>query len=148
MERELSIKNIKTEIVEKIINNMEILQYLDAEGLINEGYTIPKLYNNLIYDYDMECVGCNYISIEVAESDKSVVAKIGDKKYTVIIKMGLVDEEKVCDMSSVIADIVEKLYPDRKKFSNVAYRVIENNISAETYGYPMSTFIDTTLNLR
>ncbi len=146
MERELNIKSIKTEIVEKLMNNMEILQYLKTERLIDEGYTIPKLHNNLIYDYDVECVGSNYISVEVTESDKSVATKIGDKKYTVVIKMGLVAEEKVCDMSSIVTDIVEKLYPDRKRFSNVAYRVIENNISAETYDYPMFTFINTTLN--
>jgi len=146
MTNELSIKSIKTEIVEKLINNMEILQYPKAERLIDEGYTIPKLHNNLIYDYDMECVGYNYISVEVTESDKPTATKTGDKKYTVIIKMGLVDEEKVCDLSSVVTDIVDKLYPTRKRFNNVAYRVIENSISAETYDYPVSTFINTTLN--
>lgn len=145
MQKELNIKNIKKEIVDKLMNNMEILQYLEAETLINEGYTIPKLYNNLIYDYDVEGVNVNYISVEVAEADRT--ATIKDKKYTVIIKMGLVDEEKVSDMSSIVTDIVEKLYPDREKFSNVAYRVIENEISVRN-GYPISTFYYTALDGR
>lgn len=145
MTKELSIKSIKEEIVDKFLNNMEILQYLKAERLIDEGYTFPQLYNNLIYNYDVECVGGNYISVEVAELDKSVTTSIGDKKYAVIIKMGLEDEEKVSDMSSVVTDIVEKLYPYRKRFSNVAYRVIENNISAEN-NYLMYTFYNTILS--
>lgn len=146
MTKELSIKGIKAEIIEKLMNNMDILQYLEVEKFIDEGYTISKLYNNLIYDYGVEYVGCNYISVEVAEFDSPVAINIGNKKYTVVIKMGLVNERKVCDLSSIITDIVNKLYPDRKRFSNVAYRVIENNINAETYDYPMSTFINTTLN--
>ena len=61
--------------------------------------------------------------------------------------MGLVDEEKVSDMSSIVTGIVEKLYPYRKKFKNVAYRVIENEISVRN-GYPVSTFYYTTLDGR
>lgn len=148
MTEELSIKNIKKKIVDRLINNLEILKYLEAERIINEGYTIPKLYNALIYDYDIGNVG-NFISVEVAESDSPTRTAMGDMKYTVVIKMSLEDERKICDMSSIVADIVNELYPSRKRFSNVAYRVIENNISAENYGVGYSpVFCQTILNNR
>ena len=47
MTKEISIENIKKEIIDKLMNNMDILKYLNAERLLNEGYKISNLYNNL-----------------------------------------------------------------------------------------------------
>lgn len=143
-EKVLSIKSIKEEIVNKLLNNMEILQYLETESFLKEGYTITNLRNNLIYDYDMGYRE-NCISVEVAEADLHTSTNEG-KKYMVVIKIGTRNEEKVCDMSSVVADIVNKLYPDRRNFSNTSIRVKDNCISADSYGYSwMPTFVQTTL---
>lgn len=143
-EKDLSIKSIKEEIVNKLLNNMDILQYLETESFLKEGYAITDLRNNLIYDYDMG-YGENYISVEVAEADLHTSTNAG-KKYIVVIKMNTRDEENVCDMSSVIADIVNKLYPGRRNFSNTSIRVNDNCISADSYGFScMPTFNQTTL---
>ena len=113
-----------------MINNVDILQYLEVERFINEGYTIQKLYNNIIYDYDAGNLD-NYISVEVSESEKST----GSKLYTVMLKMSLNNEERIDEMSSTITEIINKLYPSRRKFSNTPFRITDNFISADNYGY-------------
>jgi len=139
----LSIKNIKEEIVNKLLNNMDILKYLETESFLKEGYN-SNLRNNLIYDYDMGYRE-NCISVEVAEAD--LHTSMNDaKKYMVVIKMGTRNEEKVCDMASVVTDIVNELYPYRRNFSNTSIRIKDNCISADSYGYSwMPTFAQTTL---
>lgn len=143
-DKELSIKSIKEEIVNKLLNNMDILQYLQAEELLKEGYTITNLRNNIIFDYDAGYRE-NYISVEVAEADLRISTNT-DKKYMVVIKMNTRKEEKMCDMSYVITDIVNELYPYRRNFSNTAIRVNDNCISVDNYGYScIPTFSQTTL---
>ena len=122
-DKELSIKSIKEEIVNKLLNNMDILQYLQAEELLKEGYTITNLRNNIIFDYDAGYRE-NYISVEVAEADLRISTNT-DKKYMVVIKMNTRKEEKMCDMSYVITDIVNELYPYRR---NLVFSIDESSI--------------------
>ncbi len=135
MTKELSIENIKKEIMDKLMNNMEVLKYLEVERFLNEGYKIENLYNNFIFDYDSSHATGDYITVEVSEYDSQIGTNVNDKRYVVTIKMGLKREENVCNMASVITDIVDKIYPDRKRFSNVPFKIVDNCLSVNDYGY-------------
>ena len=135
MTKELSIESIKKEIIDKLMNNMDILNYF-KEYTESKGFTISKLYDNFIFDYDSSSVPNDYITVEVSEfnSDRSI--NTTDKKYQVVIKMGLQKEKYVCDMATKIVDIIEELYPYKKKFSNTTFKTTDNCISVDGYsGY-------------
>lgn len=134
MAKELSIESIKKEIIEKLMNNMEVLKYLKADKKVADGVNLEKFYNNFIFDHDSSHAYGDYISVEVSEYDSHGAINIGDMVYMVTIKMGLKEEENVCAMSAVITDIVNKLYPDRKKFSNVPFITVDNCVSVNNYG--------------
>ncbi len=144
---ELNIKNIKKKIVDSLMNNIDILNYF-AKYTEIEHLKIEQLYNTLIYDYDCSTVGYDYITVEVSELEPAIKINIDDKKYQVIIKMGLQNEEKVCDMSCVVADIINKLYPYKKKFSNTTFITTENCISVGNYNGYISMLPDVSLNNR
>ncbi|MBQ6995586.1 MAG: hypothetical protein IJN64_14035 [Lachnospiraceae bacterium] len=135
MVKELSIESIKKDIIDKLMNNMDILKYLEAERRVAEGTRLEEFFNRFIYDHDTTCAGANYISVEVAEHDGSCITRVGDKKYVVTIKMGLEWEENVCALASVVAGIIDKLYPNRRKFSNVPFKTVDNCLSVSDYGY-------------
>ena len=134
MTKELSIESIKKEIIDKLMNSMEVLKYLEADKRVAEGMKLNDLYNNGIFDYDSSCAWGNYITVEVAEYDSHRTVNTTDRTYVVIIKMGLKNEEDICTMSKVITDIVNKLYPDRRKFSNVPFVTMDNCVSVNNYG--------------
>lgn len=121
MTKELSIENIKRELLDKLMNNMDILNYLEVEKLLNEGYKISQLYNNVIFDYDVSNKVGDYISVEVAEYEYSHTKTNDSNKYIIEIKMGLNNESNLDNIASVIKNIVLKLYPNRKRFSNVPF---------------------------
>ena len=123
MTKELSIESIKKELIDKLLNNMDILKYLEAERLLKEGYKISNLYNNLIYDYDIPDIEGNHIAVEVAEYTNAL-----NRKYTVSIKMGLINEKYLGGLASVIKKIITELYPHNKRFSNVPFHT-------KHYGY-------------
>lgn len=147
MTKELSIESIKKEIINKLMNNMEVLKYLEADTKIAEGTRLEQFYNNYIFDYDLSYVSGDYITVEVSEYDSHRAINIGDMAYMVTIKMGLKKEENVCAMSIVITDIVNKLYPDRKKFSNVPFITVDNGVSVNNYGCTSSYPIFNTVSL-
>lgn len=142
---ELNIKNIKKKIVDSLMNNIDILNYF-AKYTETEGLKIEQLYNTLIYDYDCSTVGYDYITVEVSELESAIKTNIDDKKYQVVIKMGLQNEKKICDMSCVVANIINKLYPYKKNFSNTSFKTIENCISVENYGGYISMIPDAFLH--
>lgn len=121
MTKELSIEKIKKELIDKLLNNMDILKYLNAERLLNEGYKISNLHNNLIYDYDIPDIEGNYIAVEVAEYTNTLNTNASNQKYTVSIKMGLVDRECLDSLAAVVKNIITELYPHKKRFSNVPF---------------------------
>ncbi len=128
--RELSIENIKKDIIDKLMNNMEILKYLEAERRVAEGTRLEQFFNRFIFDHDTTYAGGNYISVEVSEFDTPY-----SEKYVVTIKMGLEREENVCPLASVVAGIIDKLYPNKEKFSNAPFRTVDNCLSVNDYGY-------------
>jgi hypothetical protein len=92
-EKVLSIKSIKEEIVNKLLNNMDILKYLETESFLKEGYTITNLRNNLIYDYDMGYRE-NCISVEVAEAD--LHTSMNDAKNIWLLLKWVQETKKKC----------------------------------------------------
>ena len=118
MTKELSIESIKKEIIDKMMNNMDILNCLNCEKFVNEGYKISDLYNNVIFDYDASNdVMSDYIAVEVVEHEY-----LSGSKYIVMIKFGLntndSDKRNLDKISLTLKNIINDLYPDRKKFSN------------------------------
>ena len=108
MTKELSIESIKKEIIDKLMNNMEVLKYLEADKRVAEGMKLNELCNVCIFDHDSSCACGNYITVEVAEYDTHRAVNTTDRTYGVTIKMGLKNEENICAMSKVITDIVNK----------------------------------------
>lgn len=118
MTKDLSIENIKKIIIDKLINNMEILKYLNFEKFVNEGYKISDLYDEFIFNYDASNeVNGDYIAVEVVEHEH-----VSGLKYIVIIKFGLnaddSDKRNLDKIAFIIKNIINELYPNRKKYSN------------------------------
>ena len=111
MTKELSIENIKRELLDKLMNNMDILNYLEVEKLLNEGYKISQLYNNVIFDYDVSNKVGDYISVEVAEYEYSHTKTNDSNKYIIEIKMGLNNESNLDNIASVIKEYCIKIIP-------------------------------------
>ncbi|MCF2642216.1 hypothetical protein I6E50_07335 [Roseburia hominis] len=123
MTKELSIKSIKENIVDKLLNNMDVLNYLEAKEFMEGTHLkISELRNNLIFDHDSSHAYDNYIAVDVSENEYSPLANAGHD-FTVIIKMGLRQESNIDKMSETIKDIITKIYPDRNRYSNIPIKV-------------------------
>lgn len=123
MTKELSIENIKKEIIDKLMNNMDILNYF--KRYTEDGVKISQFHNSLIWDYDVSGFGSDYISVEVAEYEINRPINSDYKRYDVSIKMSLIKEENICDMAKTISNIVKSLYPNGNGFSNVPFKTKE-----------------------
>ncbi len=130
MANELSIENIKKEIMDKLLNSVQIINYF--KKYIEEGTPISKLYNNVIFDYDSSHAVGDYITVEVSKYDSHKVTN-NDETYRVTIKMGLKEEKDICAMSILITDIVNKIYPNRRRFSNVPVVTVDNCVNINNY---------------
>lgn len=97
MTKELSIDNIKKDIIDKLLNNLDILNHF--KKYMEEGYPISKFLNQFIFDCDATNVGEDYISVEVAEHEINRPVIPDCKKYIVSIKMGLKKEYDICKMA-------------------------------------------------
>ncbi len=119
MAKELSIKEIKEEIIEKLMNNFDILDYFRE---YSKELQISKFRNSLIFDHDTSQNHGSYIAVEVSEYSRPCSCNIGDRSYSVLIKMSHEKEEKICDMAETVSSIVNKLYPSLRKFANVSVK--------------------------
>ncbi len=119
MTKELSIATIKKELMDALLNNMDILKYLQVEKYLDHGIKMSNIYNTLIFDYDASGVGSDYITVEVAEYEHQILTD--SKTYVVHIKIGLEKEKYLDDVASTISGIISKLYPNRKKFTNMPF---------------------------
>lgn len=129
MMKELNIESIKKEIIEKLMNNMDILNYLEVGRLLNDGYKISQIYNNLIFDYDVSNKTGDYISVEVAEYEYSQIEINDSRKYIVEIKIGLNNESNLDKITSVVKEIVSKIFPNRKNYCNVPFYTKESGMN-------------------
>lgn len=127
--KELSIESIKKELIEKFVNNMDILRYLEVEK--QDGVKLSQVQNTFIYDYDKPNVTGNFITVDVAEYVSSRVNMRDFTKYVVSIKIGLERENNLDNIAAIIKKIVLNVYPYIKKYNNVP-------IYVKKYGYAYS----------
>lgn len=121
MKNELSIETIKKEIIDNISNNMEVLKYLEIEK--HDGIKLDNICNNLIFPYDIPNCEGDYISIEVAEYERSQTSIRDSKKYVVSIKIGLDNKNNLDVMASLVKDIILKVFPYIRKIDNEPFYV-------------------------
>ena len=123
MTKELSIENIKKELINKISNNSEILEYFEnylrdekMDRCIKE-YGMKFIKDNYIFPYDMSTSGyLNFIAIEVDESEVCM-----EKNYDVNIIVVLEDYKAIDKIAVLLGKIASELYPNRFNYRNTAY---------------------------
>ena len=151
MTKELSIENIKKELIDKISNNSEILEYLEnyvreigSMSALKE-YGTKWIKDNYIFTHDMLCDGRDfYISVEVNEQEYTTYER-NEKPiktcYGVNITIALKDNDRD-KISALIGKIATELYPNRYNYKNFSY-VIDNSYydyfhhRQETQQYPV-----------
>lgn len=121
MKNELSIETIKKEIIDNISNNMEVLKYLEIEK--HDGIKLDNICNNLIFPYDIPNCEGDYISIEVAEYERSQTSTRDSKKYVVSIKIGLDNKNNLDVMASLVKGVILKVFPYIRKIDNEPFYV-------------------------
>lgn len=127
--KELSIESIKEELIDKFVNNMEILRYLEVER--HNDVKLSQVQNTFIYDYDNPNITGDFITVDVAECISSKNDIRDYVKYVVSIKIGLEHKRNLDNIAAIIKEIILKAYPDIKKYSNVP-------IYVKKYSYPYS----------
>ena len=130
MTKELSIESIKKELIDKFVNNMEILRYLEIEK--QDCVKLSEVQNTFIYNYDNPNVTGNFITVDVAEHVSFQVNIRDSVKYIVSIKIGLEHANNLDKIVAVIKKIVLELYPFIKVYNNVPVYV-------KKYGYTYSS---------
>jgi hypothetical protein len=144
MTKELSIETIKEELIDKLMNDEEVLKYLEADKWMKDKNTnkIEDIYNALIFNYRASgWFDDNYIFVEINEQENYKYTSGKTILYTVMIGFSLMHKENLDKLSTIIKKIVCETYGDLKKqYSNIAYdgcmRVISFNIEVgETTAY-------------
>ena len=128
MTKELSIENIKKELINKISNNSDILEYFENylrgeefhKHSLKE-YGMKYIKDNYIFANDMSVFGYdNFISVEVTENELLICGNI-EKCYNVNIIVTLEDYKDIDRISVLLGKIATELYPDRSNYRNTVY---------------------------
>lgn len=131
MTKELSIENIKKELIDKISNNTVILEifrkheYLKDEGKFLREYGDSFIKDNYIFDHYVSDLA-DYISIEVDENEYPIYGnskKEIRKSYKVSILVTLTDTSELDRLSILLGDIATELYPDRYNYNNRSHTI-------------------------
>lgn len=131
MTKELSIENIKKELINKISNNSEILEYFenylrdDDEKMTRylKEYGMKYIKDNYIFPYDMATSGyCNFITVEVTEKELLICGNI-EKCFNVSIMIALEKYKDLDKISTLLGKIATELYPDRSNYRNTPYNI-------------------------
>lgn len=149
MAKELSIKTIKKELIDKISNNEKILEYFEnVEKQIQDGAWIKKygmnyVKNDYIYDHDVSCNSFgDFISVEVCEYEEDL-CETKKRYYSVTIMVAVskdntIQEENTLDeLSVLLGNIATELYPDRKTYSNKAVVMERIDCLREKFNQPV-----------
>lgn len=136
MTKELSIENIKKELINKISNNSEILEYFENHlcddhkkmtRYLRE-YGTKYIKDNCIVPYDMSMSGyCNFITVEVTE-DEMVIYEKTEKHYTITIMVNLEDKNAMGVISVILGNIATELYPDRSNYRNIVSSIEDRQL--------------------
>lgn len=128
MTKELSIENIKKELIDKISNNSNILEYFENYLHDEEShkhclkeYGMKYIKDNFIFDNDMSVLGYdNFIAVEVNEEEGTGLDGV-KMYYRVNIIVTLEDYKDIDRISVLLGKIATELYPDRFSYKNTVY---------------------------
>ena len=115
MTKELSIENIKKELIDKISNNSDILEYfenyLQSHKHCLKEYGTKYIKDNFIFANDMSVFEYdNFISVEVTENELLICGNI-EKCYNVNIIVTFEDCKDIDTISIILGNIATELYP-------------------------------------
>ena len=139
MTKELSIENIKKELIDKISNNSDILEafrkheYSKDEGKCLREYGDSFIKDNYIFDHHVSDLA-EYISVEVDENEYPIYGnskKEIRKSYNVSILVTLTDTSELDRVSVLLGDMATELYPDRYNYRNYSYIVKNRGFCGE-----------------
>ena len=128
MTKELSIENIKKELIDKISNNSDILEYFENylhgeeyhKHCLKE-YGMNYIKDNFIFANDMSVLGYdNFIAVEVNEEEGTGLDGV-KMYYRVNIIVTLEDYKDSDRISVLLGKIATELYPDRFSYKNTVY---------------------------
>lgn len=126
MTKELSIENIKKELIDKISNNEEVLEifrkheYSKDEGKCLREYGDSFIKENYIFNHEISDLA-DFISVEVDENEHYVCERSGyETWYVVTIAMALTNASELDRLSMLLRSIVTELYPNKCDYSNIA----------------------------
>lgn len=128
MTKELSIENIKKELIDKISNNSDILEYFENylhgeeyhKHCLKE-YGMNYIKDNFIFANDMSVLGYdNFIAVEVNEEEGTDLDGV-KMYYRVNIIVTLEDYKDIDRISVLLGKIATELYPDRFSYKNTVY---------------------------
>lgn len=128
MTKELSIENIKKELIDKISNNSNILEYFENYLHDEEShkhclkeYGMKYIKDNFIFADDMSVLGYdNFIAVEVNEKEGTGLDGV-KMYYRVNIIVTLEDYKDIDRISVLLGKIATELYPDRFSYKNTVY---------------------------
>lgn len=133
MTKELSIENIKKELIDKIFNNSDILEYFEnyvreigSMSALKE-YGTKYIKDNYIFPYDMSSSAYgSFIAVEVNEEEGTGfdgLKTYAKMYYRVNIMVALEDGKALDKISVLLGKIATELYPDRFSYKNTVYDI-------------------------
>lgn len=150
MTKELSIKAIKKELIDKISSEEKVLKHFEnVEKQIYDGacikeYGMDYVKNKYIYDHDVSCNNYDdFISVEVCEYEQSLYSNKTCHSYDVAImvavsKNNAIKEENMLDeLSVLLGNIVTELYSNRHAYSNKAVVMERISYSGKKFNQPV-----------
>ena len=125
MTKELSIEKIKKELIDKISNNSDILEYFEnylhgeeSHKHCLKEYGMKYIKDNFIFANDMSVLGYdNFIAVEVNEEEGTGLDGV-KMYYRVNIIVTLEDYKDIDRISVLLRKIATELYPDRFSYKN------------------------------
>lgn len=134
MTKELSIENIKKELIDKISNNEEVLEYFENHYHKNVANDILKQYgikaimkDIFIFAHDISASNMDmFISVEANEEEVYTLTTSGREAktlYKVNIMVALENNYDLDKMSVLLGQIATELYPDRYDYKNSVYNI-------------------------
>ncbi len=150
MSKELSIKGIKKEIIDKLLDSTYIVGLF---GLQEHGFkSISDIKDAYIFDYARIESYSDFISVDVSEI-KTYNASL---KFDVSIIFGLNcvarnNENRLDNISEVIKGIIQELYPFNKKYRDVfslqSIPTVIRGYESATGGYELRTIRTVTFTI-
>lgn len=138
MSKKLSIKDIKKEIIDKLLDNTYIVSLFNLQ---EHGFkSISELKDAYVFDYARIEPYSDFISVDVSKiktPNRTMVASNASSSFDVSIIFGLdrvtkKNENRLDNISEVIEGIIQELYPCNKNYRDV---FSWQNVPTVTRGY-------------